>query len=84
MVLVGPVIASSCWVSGLLTAAIYRMLTGRRERVWTLPIVGVTCCPLTWATVRVGNTSAIGGAMIGIVLWGGAQRTTCRRRLPSM
>lgn len=60
----------SCWVSGLLTAAIYRMLTGRRERVWTLLIVGVTCCPLTWATVRVGNTSAIGGAMIGIVLWG--------------
>lgn len=62
--------AVACWASALYAAAIYRRLTGRRDLMWTLLLFGITWCPLTWATVRVGNTSAITGALVSVVLYG--------------
>jgi len=62
--------ALACWASALFSAAIYRRLTGRRDIVWTLLLFGISWCPLTWATVRVGNTSAIAGMLVSAVLYG--------------
>ncbi len=67
--------AVACWVSALCAAALYRQLTGRRDLAWTLLLFGIAWCPLTWATVRVGNTSAISGAMVSIVIVGWCMRS---------
>lgn len=62
--------AVACWVSGLIAGELYFRLMARRDWLWAIVVVGIPACPLTWATVRLANTSAIVGLAIGWTLLG--------------
>ena len=59
-----------CYGSALVSGAMYARIAGRRDWLWAMVVLTVAWCPLTWATIRVANTSAASSLMIGLTLYG--------------
>jgi hypothetical protein len=64
------VLILSCWLAGLMASELYTRLTGRRDVLGAAIVFLVTWSPLSWATVRSTNSSALVGAMIGLMVYG--------------
>lgn len=56
--------------TAIIAGEVYQHFSGKYDYIWVGLVLLIAWCPLSWASVRVANTSPISGMMIALAVWG--------------